>query len=363
VAQPFVISIANQKGGVGKTTTAVNLAASLAIRDRNVLLIDMDAQANATSGLGIDKLALEHSVYDFLLEDCKVGDLAIPTASPRVRILPANSDLVGAEGRFDELNRHFYLHDALAEVRAQEAPPLPCESGNECPAPAAAPQERAGVEPSPASPPEEAAPPVEAPPAAQAEDTPTEDAENRAQPETVELWPPHYILIDCPPTLGVLTTNALVASDSLLIPVQAEFYALEGLTELIRTYTAVRRRFNPALIIEGLLVTMFDGRTRLAMEVETELRKHYPNMVFRSVIPRSIRFGEAPSHGLSVIDYDPSGRGAQSYIALAEEVIKNEGKRARARARFTVEGQRTPSSPGAAPRGDFGPDEDFLSRD
>jgi cellulose biosynthesis protein BcsQ len=177
------------------------------------------------------------------------------------------------------------------------------------------------------------------------------------------VWVPRYVILDCPPTLNVITTNALVASDSLLIPVQAEFYALEGLTELLRTFSAVRKRFNPGLMIEGMLLTMFDSRTRLASEVESELRKHYGDRVFRTVVPRSVRFGEAPSHGMTILDYDPGGRGAAAYVSLAKEVLAHESKRAWSRSFVAARGRRSgPVVEPAVTRG-RGLSEDFLRRD
>jgi len=339
----YVISIANQKGGVGKTTTAINLSAALARRGYGVLLIDLDPQANATSGLGIRKDVLTTSTNDVFAPGSDPLALSIATELPGLRLVPANSDLIGIEARLDELNKHFYLRDSLEDLHDRPAPPVrpPATSPATVTATTEGPTPESSIligpapseEPSPATlerPPGGAGPDGEhetaevapshppAPSVAAAEDT------SRSE----EGWSPHYVILDCPPTLNVITTNALVASDSLLVPVQAEFYALEGLTELLRTFAAVRKRFNGGLLIEGMLLTMHDTRTRLSSEVETELRKHYADLVFRTLIPRSVRFGEAPSHGRTIFEYDPNGRGAEAYARLAEEVIANDSKRA-----------------------------------
>jgi len=245
-----VYAIANQKGGVGKTTTAVNLAACIAEAGYESLLVDMDPQSNATLGLGIDK-HIHPTVYDALLEGLPLADTVVPTGIPHLGVAPAGPDLAGANVELPRLpgseNR---LRDALAPLRERYA----------------------------------------------------------------------FVLLDCPPSLGPLTVNALVAADRVIVPVQAEYFALEGLAGLLDTLTLVQRELNPRLTVAGMLLTMHDGRTRLAQDVESEVRRHFPALVFETVIPRNVRVGEAPSFGKPVIHYDPHCAGADAYFELAKEV-------------------------------------------
>ena len=246
-----VIAVVNQKGGVGKSTTTVNLGASLAVMGRRVLLVDIDPQGNTTSGLGIDKRAIKDDIYAVLLADATIAAATLPTAIPGLDVVPATINLAGAEIELvSALSRETRLRQALDDVRM------------------------------------------------------TYD----------------YIFIDCPPSLGLLTLNALTAATEVLIPVQAEYYALEGLSQLTKVVGRIRDALNPALRITGVLVTMFDGRTRLATEVLDEVNAYFPSNVFRTQIPRNIRLSEAPSYGKPVILFDVKSRGAQAYIALAREV-------------------------------------------
>lgn len=270
------IAIANQKGGVGKTTTAINLAASLAAQGALTLLIDLDPQGNATSGLGVDKHTLQNSIYDVLVEGVPLGDCILETRTPNLTVIPANSDLVGAEAHLlqgSEGIGRWRLTEALRDwMRGL---------GRENPG-----------------------------------------SQSR----------PQFILMDCPPSLGLLTLNALIASHSLLIPVQSEYYALEGLTELFKTLQAVQQGFNPGLVLEGVVLTMFDTRTALCHQVEAEVRKYYGEYVYHNVIPRTVRLSEAPSFGQPILAYDPKSRGAEAYQELAREVLAHEQERARQRA-------------------------------
>jgi chromosome partitioning protein len=245
-----VYAIANQKGGVGKTTTAVNLAACVAEAGYETLLIDMDAQANATVGLGLPKDA-EPSVYDVLGGTTSLVDAIRPTAIEHLEIVPASPDLAGANVELPRLEgSETRLRDALAPVRDRYA----------------------------------------------------------------------FTILDCPPSLGPLTVNALVAADRVIVPVQAEYFALEGLASLLDTLLLIQRELNPRLTIAGMLLTMHDGRTRLAQDVEQEVRTHFPSLVFDTVIPRNVRVGEAPSFGRPVIHHDPHCAGADAYFELAKEV-------------------------------------------
>lgn len=248
-----IIAIANQKGGVGKTTTAVNLAASLGVLEKKVLLIDADPQANASSGLGIDIDAVEVGTYQVLEHTIKAKDTILKTTSPNVDIIPAHIDLVAIEIELvDKEQREYMLKKALVDLK---------------------------------------------------------DAYN-------------YILIDCAPSLGLITLNSLVAADSVIIPIQCEYFALEGLGKLLNTIKSVQNIHNSDLDIEGLLLTMFDSRLRLSNQVVEEVRKHFSSMVFNTIIRRNTRLGEAPSYGESIIAYDATSKGAENYLNLANEILK-----------------------------------------
>ena len=246
------LAVVNQKGGVGKTTTAVNLAAGLALAERRTLLVDLDPQGNATTGLGIDKAALERTIYHVLLEGTPVADVVKPTMLPFLHLVPSDIDLVGAEIELVSLdNRERRLKQALAVV-------------------------------------------------SQGYD---------------------YVIIDCPPSLGILTLNALSAAESALVPLQCEYYAMEGLAHIIRTIGLVHERLNPALVVEGVVLTMFDGRTSLAGQVRAEAQRHLGDQVMTTIIPRNIRLSEAPSHGKPIMLYDLKSAGSTAYLDLAREVI------------------------------------------
>lgn len=252
-----IISVANQKGGVGKTTTTVNLGACLASLGKKVLLVDMDAQGNATSGVGIRKPDVTRDIYDVLVNELPIDEATLITEHENLSIVPATLQLAGAEIELTSMMaRESRLKGSLAEVSSQY----------------------------------------------------------------------DYILIDCPPSLGHLTINSFTASDSILIPVQCEYYALEGLSQLLNTVRLVQKHFNTELEIEGVLLTMYDARTNLGNEVVEEVRKYFREKVYETIIPRNIRLSEAPSHGKPIIDYDPRSRGAEVYQALAKEVVSREEK-------------------------------------
>lgn len=252
IGQTKILGIINQKGGVGKSTTAVNLAAALGSAGKQVLLVDLDPQGNATSGLGIDKGEITRCIYDLLLNDTPLHEVIIPDVAPGLDLVPATINLAGAEVELvSEMARENRLKDTLGSLRGKY----------------------------------------------------------------------DYIVIDCPPSLGLLTVNALVASDKLIIPIQCEFYALEGVTKLLDSMKRVKSRLNPSLDIFGILLTMYDGRTMLARQVAKEVRSFFGKQVFETIIPRTVKLSEAPSYGLPITEYDPHGRGAESYTALAKEVI------------------------------------------
>jgi chromosome partitioning protein len=251
-----IICIANQKGGVGKTTTAVNLSASLAAAEKKVLLVDMDPQGNASSGVGIDKTSLESSIYDLIINGEDPSKLILDTELKTLQVIAATPDLAGAELELIDIpEREMQLKKILANLKRDY----------------------------------------------------------------------DFIIIDCPPSLGLLTLNAMTAADSVIVPLQTEFYAMEGLSQIVRTIRLVQKGLNPGLLIEGIVLTMYDGRNNLSRQVEEEIRTHFGEQVFRTVIPRNIRLSEAPSHGKPVILYDITSRGAVAYLDLAKELMQRGG--------------------------------------
>ncbi|HOP92646.1 MAG TPA: AAA family ATPase [Acetivibrio thermocellus] len=248
-----VIAVANQKGGVGKTTTAVNLSSCLAYKGKKVLILDIDPQGNTTSGLGIDKKKINKSIYDILINEADINDVLVDTPVENLKLCPSNIELAGAEVELvSSISRETRLKSALEPVRNDY----------------------------------------------------------------------DFILIDCPPSLGLLTLNSLTAADKILVPIQCEYYALEGLSQLMETVKLVQKHLNKNLDVEGVVLTMFDARTNLSIQVVEEVKKYFKNKVYRTIIPRNVRLSEAPSFGLPIILYDPKSKGAECYLDLADEVIE-----------------------------------------
>lgn len=248
-----VIAVANQKGGVGKTTTAVNLSSSLAYRGKNVLLLDIDPQGNTTSGLGVDKKKIFKSTYDVIINDAEIEDTLVNTPIEKLKLCPSNIQLAGAEVELVSIiSRENRLKNSLEVIK------------------------------------------------------------NKFD----------FVIIDCPPSLGLLTLNSLTAANTILVPIQCEYYALEGLSQLMETVKLVQKHLNKELDVEGVVLTMFDARTNLSIQVVEEVKKHFRNKVYRTIIPRNVRLSEAPSYGLPIILYDPKSKGSECYLDLADEVIE-----------------------------------------
>ena len=247
-----IISVSNQKGGVGKTTTALSLSAALGVLEKKVLLIDMDPQSNATSGLGVDSNEATQSSYDLIIGNAKASNIVIQTSSPNLDLIPAKIDLVGLEIEIvNESSREYLLKNALEKIKEKY----------------------------------------------------------------------DFIIIDCPPSLGLITLNALTCSNSVIIPIQCEYFALEGLGKLLNTIKGVQKVHNPNLSLEGILLTMFDSRLRLSNQVKQDVKKHFGNIVFNTIIPRNVSLGEAPSHGESILMYNATSKGSKSYLKFAQEIV------------------------------------------
>ena len=257
-----IISLVNQKGGVGKTTSSINLAASLGYLKKKVLLVDLDPQGNTTTGVGINKADIDKSIYDLITDKCNIKEAIVKTKFKNLCVLPATINLAGADIELVEMGRNNPEFQKNGQLK-------------------------------------------------------------KHLEETSEIF--DYIIIDCPPSLGLLTSNALKASNSIIIPVQCEFFALEGIAQLLRTIALSRKTLNPNLEIEGVLLTMLDNRTNLGLEVVEEIKSYFKEIVYDTIIPRLVRLSEAPGHGKPILAYDPQSRGTEAYLNLAEEVIKRNG--------------------------------------